>query len=133
MPESSRFGRRFANFWLHIETGLEIDDYQSGFRAYPVRYLNRLDFKGSHYDFEAEVLAKGAWAGFGLNTVDIRVCYPEPGQRVSSFKPFLDNLRISLAHSMLVGRRLLPISHKRFVKDQKIDLIWRFSSIRADF
>jgi glycosyltransferase involved in cell wall biosynthesis len=119
VPESSRFGRRVANFWLRIETGLEIDDCQSGFRAYPVRYLNRLDFKGSHYDFEAEALAKAAWAGLGLKTVDIRVRYPEPGQRVSSFKPFLDNLRISLAHSMLVGRRLLPISHKRLVKDQK--------------
>ena len=47
VPASSRFGRKFANFWLKAETGCTIDDCQSGFRAYPVRYLNQLRFKGS--------------------------------------------------------------------------------------
>jgi glycosyltransferase involved in cell wall biosynthesis len=45
VPASSRFGRKFANFWLKVETGLTVDDCQSGFRAYPVGYLNRLSFK----------------------------------------------------------------------------------------
>jgi glycosyltransferase involved in cell wall biosynthesis len=78
VPPKSRFGRRFANFWLRLETGINIDDCQSGFRAYPVKYLNRLKFNGSHYDFEAEVLAKAVWAGLTLKTVDIDVVYPEP-------------------------------------------------------
>jgi glycosyltransferase involved in cell wall biosynthesis len=118
VPGKSRFGRDFANFWLRIETGLNIGDCQSGFRAYPVRYLNRLDFKGRHYDFEAEVLAKAAWAGFELKTVDIKVYYPRPEERVSSFKPFWDNFRLTLIHSMLVGRRLLPVRHKRLVENR---------------
>jgi len=122
VPSKSRFGRKFANFWLRVETGIYIDDCQSGFRAYPVRYLNQLKFKGSHYDFEAEVLAKAAWAGLQFRTVAIDVIYPKPGHRISSFKPFLDNLRISLIHSMLVGRRLLPLKHKRLVSQKKIDL-----------
>jgi glycosyltransferase involved in cell wall biosynthesis len=112
----SRFGRSFANFWLMIETGVRIDDCQSGFRAYPVQYLNQLRFKGSRYDFEAEVLAKAAWAGLKLRTVPIRVHYPRPKERVSSFKPFLDNLRLTGIHSMLVGRRLLPVPHKKLVQ-----------------
>lgn len=119
VPEKSRFGRKFANLWLRVETGLEIDDCQSGFRAYPVRYLNQLNFKGSRYDFEAEVLAKAAWAGLQLKTVIIDVHYPEPEERVSSFKPFRDNLRISLVHAMLVGRRLLPLRHKLLVNNKK--------------
>jgi len=122
VPKKSRFGRKFANFWLRVETGIYIDDCQSGFRAYPVRYLNRIEFKGSRYDFEAEVLAKAAWAGLQLRTVAIDVIYPKPEHRISSFKPFLDNLRISLIHSMLVGRRLLPLKHKRLMSPKKIDL-----------
>ncbi len=116
VPASSRFGRKFANFWLKAETGCTIDDCQSGFRAYPVPYLNQLRFKGSRYDFEAEVLAKAAWAGLELVMVPIAVHYPKPGERVSSFKPVLDNLRLTRIHSMLVGRRLLPLPHKKLVK-----------------
>jgi uncharacterized protein (DUF2062 family) len=117
VPASSRFGRSFANFWLKVETGQTVDDCQSGFRAYPVQYLNQLRFKGNRYDFEAEVLAKSAWAGLTLITVPINVLYPKPEERVSSFKPFLDNLRLTRIHSMLVGRRLIPIPHKKLVRD----------------
>jgi uncharacterized protein (DUF2062 family) len=119
VPASSRFGRSFANFWLLVETGKIVGDCQSGFRAYPVRYLNQLDFKGDHYDFEAEVLAKASWGGLELTTVDIDVIYPKPEERVSSFKPFLDNLRLTGIHSMLVGRRMLPVRHKKLVENRK--------------
>jgi glycosyltransferase involved in cell wall biosynthesis len=123
VPASSRFGRSFANFWLKAETGVTVDDCQSGFRAYPVRYLNQLGFKGSRYDFEAEVLAKAAWAGLELVMVPVTVHYPKPEERVSSFKPILDNLRLSRIHAMLVGRRLLPLPHKKLVAGkQSIDL-----------
>jgi len=117
VPASSRFGRSFANFWLKVETGRTIDDCQSGFRAYPVTYLNQLHFKGSRYDFEAEVLAKAAWAGLALRTVPVAVTYPKPAERVSHFKPVLDNMRLTLIHSMLVGRRLLPLPHRKLVND----------------
>ena len=42
VPDSSKFGREFANFWMRVETGVRIDDCQSGFRAYPVKYVSRL-------------------------------------------------------------------------------------------
>lgn len=122
IPKKSLFGRKFANFWLRVETGIYIDDCQSGFRAYPVRYLNQLKFKGSHYDFEAEVLAKAAWAGLQLKTVPINVHYPAPQNRISSFKPFMDNLRISHTHAMLVGRRLLPWRHKQLIQQKSPDI-----------
>ena len=117
VPASSRFGRSFANFWLRIETGRIVDDCQSGFRAYPVRYLNQMKFKGVRYDFEAEVLAKAAWAGLAIKTVPVEVRYPKSEERMTSFKPFLDNLRLTAIHSMLVGRRLVPWPHKKLVKD----------------
>lgn len=118
VPASSRFGRAFANFWLKVETGKSVDDCQSGFRAYPVRYLNLLRFKGTRYDLEAEVLAKAVWAGIKLETAPINVNYPKAEERVSSFRPFLDNLRLTRIHAMLVGRRLLPVPHKKLVKSE---------------
>jgi len=121
VPGKSVFGRKFANFWLHVETGVHIDDCQSGFRAYPVTYLNRMKFRGSHYDFEAEVLARAVWAGLSLKTVNIDVVYPEPGKRVSSFRPFLDNLRLTHTHAMLVLSRLVPFRHKQLVERPKTD------------
>ena len=124
IPGKSRFGRDLANFWLRIETGLFIKDCQSGFRAYPVTHFRELKLSGAHYDFETEALARAAWAGLTLKMVDIDVWYPEEGKRISSFRPFTDNLRISLMHSRLVLRHLLPIPHKKRVrkKEDKFDL-----------
>jgi glycosyltransferase involved in cell wall biosynthesis len=107
IPKSSRFGRKFANFWLRVETGASIDDCQSGFRAYPVKHLLELKLHGSHYDFESEVLARAFWAGIDLKTVEVDVMYPEPQERISAFRPVVDNIRISLMHARLVGKRIL--------------------------
>ncbi len=121
VPGSSRFGRAFANLWLKIETGVRISDCQSGFRAYPVRELNMLHCRGRRYDFEAEVLARAAWAGIPLRETRISVIYPKKEERVSSFRPFLDNLRLTHAHALLVLRRLLPLPHKKLVKTERTD------------
>jgi len=122
VPESSKFGRKFANFWLRVEAGVDVDDCQSGFRAYPVEYLNKLNFTKSHYDFEAEALAKFSWAGVEIKSVDIEVKYPPRDERVSHFRPYVDNIRLTLTHSALVMRRLLPIPHKRFVPLEKMEM-----------
>jgi glycosyltransferase involved in cell wall biosynthesis len=116
VPGSSRFGRAFSNFWLRLETGVSLPDTQSGFRAYPVGHLEQLGLRGRHYDFEAEVLTRAAWAGLPLRAVPVRVWYPERREdRVSSFRPFLDNHRIALTHTRLVLRRLLPWPHRKRV------------------
>jgi len=119
VPRRSRVGSQIGNFWLRIEAGVSIDDCQSGFRAYPVEHISQLNLSGSHFDFETEVLAKAVWAGMKLRTVEVDVWYPEPRLRVSRFKPFVDNLRISGMHARLVGRRLLPVPHRRLLPSEK--------------
>jgi glycosyltransferase involved in cell wall biosynthesis len=116
IPGKSRFGRAFSNFWLHLETGRVIDDSQSGFRVYPVQYLSRMKVDGRYYDFEIEVLTRAAWSGLELSQVPIQVLYSPAASKASSFRPFLDNLRISLMHARLVGRRLLPFPYPELVK-----------------
>ena len=115
VPGSSRFGRSFSNFWCRLETGVKCADTQSGFRAYPVKGLTSLRFYCRRYNFEIEALVKLLWAGYELCEVPIPVFYDVPGKRVSHFDPWKDNLRLSLLHSCLVTRQLLPIPHKRLV------------------
>jgi glycosyltransferase involved in cell wall biosynthesis len=124
VPRKSRIGRDIGNSWLRIETGASIDDCQSGFRAYPVKYLSQLKLNGSFFDFEVEVLARAVWAGLTLRTIAIDVWYPEPRLRVSSFRPFVDNFRIACMHARLVGRRLLPFPHRKLVPsvEDRLDL-----------
>ncbi len=108
IPSGSRIGRKIANFWFLVETGKKCGDCQSGFRTYPVRALRKMKLLTRHYNFETEVITRGAWGHLKIQDVPIRVIYPERGRRVSHFRPWLDNLRISLIHTHLVGLRLLP-------------------------
>ncbi len=115
VPGKSQFGRAFSNFWLRLETGVAINDSQSGFRSYPVRYLAQIKTSGNYYDFETEILTRASWAGLALKEVPIKVFYPEAHLRVSSFHPLLDNLRISLMHLRLIGRRLIPLPYPKVI------------------
>jgi len=116
VPRSSRFGRSFSNFWVKLETGISTGDSQSGFRAYPVKHLSRMTWRGSRFEFEIEVLVRAAWAGLPLKQLPVGVDYAPPGRRVSHFHPWRDNLRISWTHAALVGRRLIPWPHRRLVR-----------------
>jgi len=116
VPASSRFGMHFSDFWLRLETGMAMKDTQSGFRAYPVEAISQLTCRSTHYDFEVEILARAAWAGLSVKSVDIEVIYPERGRRISHFRPFLDNLRLTHRHVLLVLRRLMPWGHKQVVR-----------------
>ena len=119
VPEKSQFGRAFSNFWLRLETGAVIADSQSGFRCYPVEYISQIKTSGNYYDFETEILTRACWAGMKLTEVPINVFYPQAELRVSSFHPFVDNLRISLMHIRLLGRRLLPIVYPKVIHIHK--------------
>lgn len=124
IPGKSKFGRSFANFWFKLETGLSVDDCQSGYRAYPIDHILKLNLKGKHYDFETEVITKAAWAGLRIKAVDVGVHYAKKGERISHFKGFLDNLRISIMHTQLVLRRLSPVPYKKLIQREE-DTIYK--------
>lgn len=128
VPGPSRFGRAFSNFWVRLETGVNCNDTQSGFRAYPVKAISQLKLRCVRYNFEIEVLVKTLWGGCRLLELPISVKYEPPEKRVSHFRPFADNLRLSLLHTALVCRRLAPWGFKRLVpqqKDEKRLSLWK--------
>lgn len=116
VPESSKFGRKFSNFWVKLETGVSCGDTQSGFRAYPVAALNALKLHCDRYNFEIEVLVKLIWAGFEALDVPVNVIYPPGNKRISHFRKDLDNWRLSLLHTALVARRIFGLPAKKLVK-----------------
>jgi uncharacterized protein (DUF2062 family) len=117
-PGLSVFGRGFSNFWVRVQTGLSLGDTQSGFRAYPLAVLGRLNLQERHYSFEVEVLVKAAWAGIRIMETDISVFYPPPDKRVSHFKGFLDNFRLSILNARLTMRSVVPIPHRKICFDE---------------
>ena len=109
VPGSSRFGRKFSNFWVRVCTGQSVSDSQSGYRVYPCEALKLLKIKGKRYNFEVEVIVRALWAGLEIAEVPIRVEYSD---RISHFHPFKDNARISLTYTKLVLRNFVPLPHK---------------------
>lgn len=119
VPASSRFGRRFSNFWYTVHTGASIDDVQSGFRLYPLAVLKNIRCTEARYGFEVEVLVRARWAGFSVKDIPVRVFYPPRKERVSHFKPLADNVRISLLNTRLTIRAIMPVPQKKYAHDGK--------------
>ncbi len=113
IPGSSRFGRQFSNFWLRLQTGSRLKDSQSGFRAYPLFVFEKLNLWTRRYNFEVEILVRSAWAGVELRDVDISVYYPPGDERISHFRGFMDNWRLTLLNTHLTLRSIVPWPHRK--------------------
>lgn len=118
VPFGSRIGRGISNFWLRVETGKILGDAQSGFRAYPISVIENLKLREQRYALEIEVLVKAAWAGVELLEVDISTYYPPAKERVSHFRLFWDNLRLSLLNAKLTMRSVAPVPHRKIVNNR---------------
>ncbi len=112
VPNGSKFGRWFSNFWACWDTGYEISDSLSGFRIYPISILD-LPIKTSRFDWEMEVLVRHADAGRSISEVSIECYYPTPEERVSHFKKFGDTMAIVWVHV-----QILPFKWPGFIVDK---------------
>jgi uncharacterized protein (DUF2062 family) len=118
VPASSRFGMAFSNFWVRLECGRTLPDTQSGYRLYPTDILTR-QYLSRRYTFEIEVLVRGSWAGLPILSTPITVYYPPGNERISHFRLVKDNLRLTLLHSWLVTRSLIPWPHRRLFPERE--------------
>lgn len=108
IPRVSHVGRWVSNFWTLRTTGFELPDAQCGSRVYPVAEVLALPLHCQRYDFEVEVLVRGAWAGLTLVSAPINVWYPPRAEKVSHARALVNKLRISLTYTRLALRRLVP-------------------------
>jgi glycosyltransferase involved in cell wall biosynthesis len=105
-PWTSRFGRKFSNFWVWVSSGVWLSDSQSGFRIYPLPEVLDLDVRSGNYQFELEVLAKAAWQAMPIIEAPISVSYCPGGRRISHFHPWRDFVRNTQTFSRLIVRRV---------------------------
>ena len=126
MPSKNTFANKFSNFWYHIETGIRLDDTQSGYRLYPVKEMGNLLFLSNRYEFEVEVIVRSAWKGINVLNIPVHVYYPPAEERVSHFKPIKDFTRISILNSILVIIALIYYYPVKFIKSLSKENIKRF-------
>ena len=113
IPKKSSFGNNFSNFWFWFETGIKLQDTQSGYRLYPLNKIPKKYFTPK-FEFEIEVFVRSAWKNIPVKNVPVKVLY-DPAERVSHFRPFRDFTRISILNTILVIITLTYIKPRNFI------------------
>ena len=119
----STFANKFSNFWFHVQTGKNLKDTQTGFRAYPLENLYGLSLLTSRYEAELELLVFASWNGVEIISIPIRVFYPPQAERVTHFRPGLDFTRISILNTILCAGAIvygLPVRAWNAVSKKKL-------------
>lgn len=116
VPGKSSFGNKFSNFWFWVNTGIKLEDTQSGYRSYPVNKLAGKRYFTSKYEFEIEVIVRASWSGIDVKSVPVEVYYPKPEERISHFRPFKDFTRISILNTVLVLISVLWVKPRDFFR-----------------
>ena len=117
IPRKSSFGNKFSNFWFWVETGIKLQDTQSGYRLYPLNYLPEKYFSNK-FEFEIEVIVRTAWKDIPVKNVPVKVLY-DMNERVTHFRPFKDFTRISILNTVLVTITFLYIIPRNFFRNLK--------------
>ncbi len=106
VPWTSRFGRKFSNFWVWASGGPWLADSQSGFRLYPLPESLQLGVVARRYQFEVEILVKARRKGLPVVELPVSVVYQPRGERISHFRPWRDFCRNSATFSRLIWSRI---------------------------
>ncbi len=124
IPKKSSFGNRFSNFWFWFETGIRLEDTQSGYRLYPLHRIPKKYFTPK-FEFEIEIIVRTAWKGTPVKNVPVKVLY-DPAERVSHFRPFKDFTRISILNTILVLITIFYIAPRNFIRNFRKKSFRRF-------
>ncbi len=109
VPLGRFISRYITHFWVAVELGVfKVVDSMCGFRVYPLKItceiMNHRNV-GKRMAFDTEILVRLYWAGVNFKFFNVQVLYPENGY--SNFKPFSDNVLISLMHTKLCVEKIL--------------------------
>lgn len=101
VPDKSSIGNRLSSFWYWVETGVDLQDTQCGYRLYPLEKINSLNLYTSRFELEIEVIVKAAWNGIKVINLPVKVLY-DPNERVTHFRPWQDVARITVLNIWFV-------------------------------
>jgi glycosyltransferase involved in cell wall biosynthesis len=113
VPWTSRWGRKFSNFWVWASCGKWVGDSQSGFRMYPLPETLLLRAESRRFQFEVEILVRAVWSGMPIQEVPVRALYGPAEDRISHFRPFVDFMRNFRVFTKLILMRVFVASSIR--------------------
>lgn len=95
VPLRSRFGNRFSALYFRLDTGMRLDDTQTGLRVIPRSlYVTAVETPGERYDFEMNFLTHAVKDGCKVSTVPISTVYGSERCDASHFNPLRDSFLI---------------------------------------
>lgn len=93
VPLRSKIGNKFSSLFLYFNTGMKLNDTQTGLRRFPYKYRKYLlDIEGNRFEYEMNVLNKLAKDKIIIKTVPIKTIYEN--NHTSHFHTVKDSLRI---------------------------------------
>jgi len=118
-PARSWLGRRISNLAIRLASGASVADSQCGFRVYPLEAA-QLPCRARHFGWEAEIITRATWAGYGIVNVPVKCRYFQDDRRVSHLNPWRETARGILLHARLIFTRLLlPARTHLFGRDAR--------------
>ncbi len=94
VPKRSRFGNNTTSFVFRAVFGIRLSDTQTGLRAIPCEYLERLsEAEGERFEYETNMILMMKRSGISFVEEKIETVYIEEN-KTSHFRPIKDSLRI---------------------------------------
>ena len=94
VPPKSRFGNKVTTIVFQCCCGISLSDTQTGLRALPEGYLERLcGVEGERFEYETNMLLAMKESGFGFIQQPITTIY-ENNNKSTHFSPIKDSIRI---------------------------------------
>lgn len=94
VPKRSSFGNKFTSKAFKLLCGLNITDTQSGLRAIPKDFVEKLiNVNGERFEFETNMLLETKVLGVPIKEVKIETVYID-GNTSSNFNPLTDSFSI---------------------------------------
>ncbi len=90
VPIKSRIGNGFSTLFFKIQTGVYVEDTQTGLRGIPCRYRDfAMQVEGSRYEYEMNFLREAALNKINFEMVKIETVY-ENNNEGTHFRPLKD-------------------------------------------
>lgn len=94
VPARSKFGNNFTRFIFRVACGVNISDTQTGLRAIPFQYLDKmLKIEGERFEYETNMLLSLKKLDIPYQEQKIETVYIEENQ-TSHFNPIVDSIKI---------------------------------------
>ncbi len=96
MHVSRRLSNRLSSRMLSWVAGGAIADFQTGFRLYTLRLIERTGFPESRFDAESAVVVRAIRSGLRVSSTPIQLAKSD-GRDTSHYRPIVDSARIAVA------------------------------------